>query len=72
MSSVTEVTLVGGYILQVEGDAKQVEASIVGAARGSIMELAWLTEAQTGRRLAINPEHVLVLSGLGSTDSEQS
>jgi hypothetical protein len=72
VSSVTEVTLVGGYILQVEGDAKQVEASIVGAARGSIMELAWLTEAQTGRRLAINPEHVLVLSGLGSTDSEQS
>lgn len=72
MSSVTEVTLVGGYILQVEGDAKQVEASIVGAARGSIMELAWLTEAQTGRRLAINPEHVLMLSGLGSTDSEQS
>ena len=72
VSSVTEVTLVGGYILQVEGDAKQVEASIVGAARGSIMELAWLTEAQTGRRLAINPEHVLMLSGLGSTDSEQS
>jgi hypothetical protein len=72
VSSVTEVTLVGGYILQVEGDAKQVEASIVGAARGSIMELAWLIEAQTGRRLAINPEHVLMLSGLGSTDSEQS
>jgi hypothetical protein len=70
VSSVTEITLVGGDILQVEGEAKQVEATIVGAARGSIMELAWLTEAQTGRRLAINPEHVLILSGLGNTDSD--
>ncbi|MEO6859841.1 MAG: hypothetical protein ABI323_14865 [Solirubrobacteraceae bacterium] len=71
MSSVTEIRLVGGDLLLVEGDAKQVEATIVGAARGSIMELAWLTEAQTGRRLAVNPEHVLMLSGIGSTDSEQ-
>jgi hypothetical protein len=25
------------------------------------MQLAWLTEAQTGERLGINPEHVLLL-----------
>ena len=72
MSPVTEITLVGGDILRVEGEAKQVEAAIVGAARGSIMELAWLTEAQTGRQLAINPEHVLILGGLGNTDAEHS
>ena len=45
----------------VEGDAKRVERTILDAARGSIMQLAWLTEAETGEDLAINPEHVVML-----------
>ena len=45
----------------VEGDAKHVERTILDAARGSIMQLAWLTEAETGEDLAINPEHVVML-----------
>jgi hypothetical protein len=34
---------------------------ILDAARGSIMQLAWLSEADTGAHLAVNPEHVVVL-----------
>lgn len=61
MSPATEITLVGGAVLRIEGDAKQVEAVILSAARGSIMELAWLTELQSGQRIGINPDHVLIL-----------
>ena len=45
----------------VEGDAKRVERTILDAARGSIMQLAWLTDAETGEDLGINPEHVVML-----------
>jgi hypothetical protein len=57
----TEITVVGGDRYHVEGSAEEVEGLIIDAARGSIMQLAWLTEAQTGERLGINPEHVLLL-----------
>src|ERR1700756_5335711 len=57
----TEVVLVGGERLRVEGDARQVEAAILSAARGSLMELAWMTEAETGPPIGINPDHVLML-----------
>jgi hypothetical protein len=59
--SVTEITLVGGHHLRVEGEPQQIEASILSAARGSIMELAWMIEADTGQRIGINPDHVLML-----------
>ena len=57
----TEITLSTGDHYRVEGDAKSVERIIVDAARGSIMQLASLTEAETGVDLAINPEHVVAL-----------
>jgi len=50
-----------GERYHVEGDAKHVERTILDAARGSIMQLAWLTDAETGEDLAINPEHVVML-----------
>ena len=50
-----------GDRFHVEGDAKHVERTILDAARGSIMQLAWLTDAETGEDLAINPEHVVML-----------
>ena len=58
---VTEVALVGGDRIQVAGDARTVEAAILSAARGSLMELAWMIEAETGLRIGINPEHVIML-----------
>jgi hypothetical protein len=59
--ALTEVSLVGGAFLQVAGEPSQVEAQILAAARGSLMELAWLTEAPTGQQVGVNPEHVVML-----------
>lgn len=61
MSEHTEIVLTGGDRVRVQGDAEQVEAEILAAARGSLMELAWMTEAQTGQRVGVNPEHVMML-----------
>lgn len=59
--ALTEITFTGGERLRVEGDTREVEAAILAAARGSLMELAWLVEADTGQRAGVNPDHVLML-----------
>lgn len=61
LSAITEIFLLGGDRLRVHGHAKDVEATIIAAARGSIMQLAWVTDDATGDSIAINPEHVLML-----------
>lgn len=62
--TVTEVVLVGGERIRIDGEAPVVESAILSAARGSIMELAWMIDAQTGHRVGINPAHVLMLREL--------
>jgi hypothetical protein len=64
LTPLTEITILGGERFRVDAEAKDVEALILSAARGSIMELAWLTEASTGARIGLNPEHVLMLRAL--------
>ena len=54
--AVTIITLVTGERYEVEGSPESV-----GASRGSIMQLAWLSEAGTGRPIAVNPLHVVAL-----------
>lgn len=66
MNSITEITILGGARHRVRGDVKQVEQVILDAARGSIMEFAWLTEAETGEWLVVNPESVAMLQAVGS------
>jgi hypothetical protein len=66
MPGTTEITVIGGDRLRVEGAAKDVERMILDAARGSIMELTWLVEVETGERVAINPECVVMLRSLSS------
>jgi hypothetical protein len=66
MTSMTEITVMGGERCRVEGDPKDVERVILDAARGSIMQLAWLTDAQTGQPLAINPACVVMLRAVGA------
>jgi hypothetical protein len=61
----TEITVVTGDRHRVEGDAKHVERTILDAARGSIMQLAWLIEADTRDDLAVNPKHVVLLRAAG-------
>jgi hypothetical protein len=60
-TSTTEIILVTGDRYRVDGDAKHVERIILDAARGSIMQLAWLTDSETKAKLAVNPEQVVVL-----------
>jgi hypothetical protein len=65
VTSITEITLIGGERLQVRGEATEIEGQILSAARGSILEFAWMTEASTGERIGINPDQVLMLRALG-------
>jgi hypothetical protein len=65
MPSITEIHIVGGERHRVDGDVKVVERQILDAARGSIMELAWLTDAETGELIGVNPEYVMTLKSLG-------
>jgi hypothetical protein len=55
------VVMMTGERYEVEGSPKDVEAAIVAASRGSILQLAWMTEADSGRSIAINPLHVAAL-----------
>jgi hypothetical protein len=58
---VTEIHVVGGGRYRVDGAAKDVERLILSAARGSIMELVWLTDIDAGAPIGINPEYVIAL-----------
>ena len=62
----TELTLVTGDRHAIGGEPLDVEKAIVAAARGSIMQLAWLEEAESGRALGVNPAHVVSLRALES------
>ncbi len=57
----TEITVVTGERYRVEGDPKTVERTILDAARGSLMQLAWLIDVDTRRHLGVNPDHVVLL-----------
>jgi hypothetical protein len=62
---ISELILTGGERLRVEGDPRAAETVVISAARGSIMELAWLTEADTGQPVGVNPEHVMLIRADG-------
>lgn len=69
MTSITEITVVSGERCRVEGEARDVERVILDAARGSIMQLAWLTDAQTGEPVGFNPACVVLLRSLALSSS---
>jgi hypothetical protein len=69
--TLTELTLAGGERLRVEGDPHDVERAILSAARGSILELAWMTEAESGQRIGVNPDHVLMLRAIDPGSERQ-
>jgi len=66
MTSTTQITVVTGERYRADGDAKDVERIILDAARGSIMQFAWLVDAETGEDLAVSPERVVILRAVGS------
>jgi hypothetical protein len=60
-SATAVVVMVTGDRYGVEGTPSEVEAAVVAASRGSILQLAWMTEADSGRSIGINPLHVAAL-----------
>jgi hypothetical protein len=60
-TSITEIAVITGERYRIDGDPKDVERIILDAARGSIMQLAWLIATETGEDLAVNPDHVVTL-----------
>jgi hypothetical protein len=66
MTSTTEITVVTGERYRVESNVKDVERIILDAARGSIMQLAWFVDAETGEGLAVNPDCVVTLRTVGA------
>ena len=48
LTTSTEIILVSGTCCRVEGKAEDVERQILDAARGSLLELVWLTETESG------------------------
>jgi uncharacterized protein YlzI (FlbEa/FlbD family) len=59
---VTEILVVGGERFCVQGDPDEVQNKIVDAARGSILELVSLAEAESGELIALNPAHIVAVS----------
>ena len=62
----TEITVLGGARYRVEVTIEEVERTILDADRGSIMEFAWFVDVDTGERVGINPECVVMLRSSGS------
>ncbi len=71
MAHTTEITIVGGERYRVQGAAKDVERMILDAARGSLMQLAWLIESETAQSVGINPECVVMLRDLDPAARDQ-
>jgi hypothetical protein len=51
-----------GDRLEVEGTIQDVEKPLQNAARSSPGTLAWLTEADSGASVCVNPTHVVTLT----------
>ena len=60
-TATTEITLSTGERYTVKGDAREIERLILDAARGSLMQFAWLTDSHSESELGINPDAVLLL-----------
>jgi hypothetical protein len=53
----------------VRGAHDEVEAKVLEAARGSILELVCLVEAESGRSVALNPAHIVAVSDTNPSES---
>jgi hypothetical protein len=62
----TEITVITGDRYRITRDPRDVERIIIDAARGSIMQMAWLIDAETGAEIAVNPDHVVTLKAADS------
>lgn len=66
--STVEVRLVGGERVLAEGTRDEIEKTLEDAARSGQSRLAWLTDAEAGTPVGVNPSQVTsvrVSSGSG-------
>ena len=63
MGDLTDILVVGGQTFRVREAPDEVEMKVPQASRGSILALVRLTEAESGRSLALNPAHIVAVSG---------
>jgi hypothetical protein len=56
----TEIKLLGGDVIVVQGSTEDVERALSDAARSGQSRLAWLKESG-GDSIGINPAHVIAL-----------
>lgn len=57
----TELILITGDHYEIDGSAEEVERQLLDASRGSLLELVWLSESETGRALGVNPAHIVAI-----------
>ncbi len=55
------MTLITGERHEVQGSLEEVESTILAASRGSVMQLAWLTDRASGAAVGINPARIVSL-----------
>lgn len=60
-SQEAELKTVNGDVIAVEGSLSEVEKELSDAARSGSSRFAWLTDKETGRRIGVNPDHVVSL-----------
>jgi hypothetical protein len=58
--------MVNGERFTIAGEPLDVDKAIIAAARGSIMQLAWLEEAESGHEVGVNPAHVVSLRAVAA------
>jgi hypothetical protein len=57
----TLILLITGEQLEVSGSAEEAAKALENAARSSVGTLAWLTEADSGKTLGVNPLQVVTV-----------
>jgi hypothetical protein len=68
----TEITLITGERYEIQGSPEEVASTILSASRGSIMQLAWLTERASNAAVGINPACIVSLRAIADPDSQPS
>ena len=63
-----EIKTLDGDVIAVEGSLSEVEKDLSDAARSGSSRFAWLTDAATGRRIGVNPDHVVSLRQVDGPD----
>ena len=65
----TEITVITGERYELKGSLEEVEATILSASRGSLMQFAWVTERGSDAAVGINPACIVSLRAIAAVPS---